>query len=237
MCRLTARAELRSSRVKVAGEGCLGIAVAASIATLNPNLNLPALPREVRRRIAARRYRPSSTAKKATDGTVGVRARCAVYSVWIAHPGRRKFQFLKANFKKTSRDTLTLPRLVRGVRVQLKKNFQKTNRPNVRRIFACQIEGAQNELQELKLAIDQPPHAAGCTYAAGLIWPSAVRPRRAKRAPPSVRSVASEASPTVRRPTGGERSELRRVTGHDFVRWILSYALGFVWVSFPRASS
>ena len=71
----------------------------------------------------------------------------------------------------------------------------------------------------------------------GLIWPSAVRPRRAQRAPPSIRSVASEASPTVRRPTGGERSELRRATGHDFVRWILSYALGFVWVSFPRASS
>ena len=168
MSRLTARAELRSSRVNVAS----GIAVAASIATLNPNLNLPALPREVRRRIAARRYRPSSTAKKATDGTVGVRARCAVYSVWIAHPEGTKFEFLKANFKKTSRDTLTLPRLVRGVRVQLKKkNFQKTNRPNVRRIFACQIEGAQNELQELKLAIDQPPHAAGLPRSAVyIIW-------------------------------------------------------------------
>ena len=190
---------MRSSRVKVAS----GIAVAASIATLNPNLNLPALPRYLRRPIAARRFRPSSTAKKATDGTVGVRARCAVYSVWIAHPGRKKIQFLKANFKKTSRDTLTLPRLVRGARVQLKKkNFQKTNRPNVRRIFACQIEEAQNELQELKPAIDQPPHAAGCTYAAvatgpestGLMWRAAVRPRRVKRAPPSVRSVASEAS-------------------------------------------
>ena len=180
MCWLTARAELRSSRVKVAGEGCLGIAVAASIATLNPNLNLPALPPAVNRAIAARRFRPSSTAKKATDGTVGVRARCAVYSVWIAHPEGTKFEFLKANFKKTSRDTLTLPRLVRGVRVQLKKkNFQKTNRPNVRRIFACQIEGAQSELQELKLAIDQPPHAA------------------------------SEASPTVR-PIRGERSEPHR---------------------------
>ena len=82
----------RPGRVALfAGEGCLGIAVAASIATLNPNLNLPALPPQVNRKIAARRFRPSSTAKKATDGTVGVRARCAVYSVWIAHPEGTKF--------------------------------------------------------------------------------------------------------------------------------------------------
>ena len=184
---------MRSSRVNVAS----GIAVAASIATLNPNLNLPALPPRRNRGIAARRFRPSSTAKKATDGTVGVRARCAVYSVWIAHPGNKKIQFFKTNFKKTSRDTLTLPRLVWGVRVQLKKkNFQKTNRPNVRRIFACQIEGAQNELQELKLAIDQPPHVAGSSVRGERSEPHRPSdPWRAKRAPPSaVRPEASEAS-------------------------------------------
>ena len=153
-------------------------------------------------------------------------------------PGRYKIFIFKSEFQKNVARYAHFATFSSGSPCSTqKKNFQKTNRPNVRRIFACQIEGAQNELQELKLAIDQPPHAAGCTYAAGLIWPSAVRPRRAKRAPPSVRSVASEASPTVRRPTGGERSELRRVTGHDFVRWILSYALGFVRVSFPRASA
>ena len=100
----------RPGRVALfAGEGCLGIAVAASIATLNPNLNLPALPPEVNREIAARRYRPSSTAKKATDGTVGVRARCAVYSVWIAHPGNEKMLQIP---KKTLRDTPSRPRSV-----------------------------------------------------------------------------------------------------------------------------
>ena len=36
---------------------------------------------------------------------------------------------------------------------------------------------------------------------------------------------------------GGERSEPRCVTGYYFVRLILSYALGFVRVIFPRASS
>ena len=34
---------------------------------------------------------------------------------------------------------------------------------------------------------------------------------------------------------GGERSEPRRIAGRDFVRLILSFALGFVRVSFPRA--
>ena len=37
------------------------------------------------------------------------------------------------------------------------------------------------------------------------------------------------------RPFRGERSEPRRIAGRDFVRLILSFALGFVRVSFPRA--
>ena len=53
--------------------------------------------------------------------------------------------------------------------------------------------------------------------------------RRVKRAP----GERSEPRRVVG--LGGERSEPRRIAGRDFVRLILSFALGFVRVSFPRA--
>ena len=75
---------------------------------------------------------------------------------------------------------------------------------------------------------------------ASLCWPR-IRGRASRRSNPLRHLVRRRAkrAPLRRCVTrfGGERSEPRCVTGNDFDRLVLSYALGFVRVSFPRASS